>query len=239
MQLSLIQHENTCFTPKKRKKYVRSSTVTFVQDTLWNYLEVQNKKKRLSQSKRVEEYKKMVYMFVNEMISKGRIKDISIDRDDLVQTGMMYVWEAIQQYNPNRGAKESTFVYLKLLTKFINLTNKSSNKNRITNNFSEFGNIGSFVESSSFDSDVSCGSVSEDFVSSLDLDPSEEIDLGLFVESLEGSERYVVNKRLDGCTFFKEIQNEDICSVKSLSNTLNNIRNKYGRFKKGHTRPVR
>lgn len=240
MQLQLIQTESRKSVAKKKPSRVGSFKRVCVQSTLWNYLDIKSKKKKLAQSRRVKEYEKMVLSFVNDMMAKKRIHDISIDREDLIQVGMMYVWEAINQYDPSRGAKESTFVYLKLLTKFINLTKKSSNKNRITKNFSEFSNMGSICDSSEYEGDLFSGRISKDFIQSLEVDMFEHIDLSLFMEKMGGPERYVLQKRLEGCNLFKEIKNDDISSVKSLSVSMKKIREGYGRFTEGHReRPER
>lgn len=71
---------------------------------------------------KLKQYEPMVHKFVNELMRKIRITDGSVEREDLVQTAWLYVAEAVNQYNPHRGCKLSTFIFLKLMTKFSNIT---------------------------------------------------------------------------------------------------------------------
>jgi RNA polymerase sigma factor (sigma-70 family) len=75
-------------------------------------------------NEQIKSLEPMVHKFVNGMYKKMAISDHSLERDDLVQTAWMYVVEAINQYDETRGAKLSTFVFLKLMTKFSNITRK-------------------------------------------------------------------------------------------------------------------
>ena len=61
-----------------------------------------------------------------------------MDYDDVVQYGKNLVWEAVEAYDPKRGAKLSTFVHIKLDTKFANLSRKIKTRKKIagTTNFS-------------------------------------------------------------------------------------------------------
>lgn len=84
----------------------------------------------MNEAELVVQYDRMIHRFTNKMVCNYESSDVCLDRDDILQIGRMYVLEAIRQYDPNRGAKLTTFVFLKLFTKFANMGRNFKGRNK-------------------------------------------------------------------------------------------------------------
>jgi DNA-directed RNA polymerase specialized sigma subunit len=113
-----------------------------------------------------------------------------MDRDDLVQTAWMYVVEAINQYDDSRGAKLSTFVFLKLLTKFSNIARKMKTYSKAS--LVSFDLLGGAADG--FQEDESSFGVPDqlmDFIWEESNDLDLQLDVSRFVDGLTDKEKRI------------------------------------------------
>jgi hypothetical protein len=75
-------------------------------------------------------YERLIHKLINKVLGASVFSDPSFEREDAVQLGRQYVWEALRDFNPTCGSKEMSFVYLKLQTKFLNLKDKMKTRGR-------------------------------------------------------------------------------------------------------------
>ena len=76
---------------------------------------------QLNEQELVVKYDRLIHKLANGQLFNYESSDVCMDRDDILQMGRIYVLQAIREYDPARGASLTTFVYLKLTTKFMNL----------------------------------------------------------------------------------------------------------------------
>lgn len=75
----------------------------------------------MSQKDNLENHIPMVQSIVNSFyIPKG------LDRDDLVQVGLIGIWKASKTYKPNKNTKFSTYAYVAARNEILHLLRKQS-----------------------------------------------------------------------------------------------------------------
>lgn len=87
--------------------------------------------RRADPAQLVASFEPMIHQLIGERVFDSSCSDLCMDYDDVVQYGKRLVWEAIEAYDPHRGAKLSTFVHIKLDTKFSNLGRKIKTRKKI------------------------------------------------------------------------------------------------------------
>jgi DNA-directed RNA polymerase specialized sigma24 family protein len=148
-------------------------------------------------------YDPLINKLITEKLHSFDSSDMCVDRDDLFQMGRIHVWEAIKLYDPNRGAKLDTFIYLYLDSRFGNFRNKVTRKNeRGTVNLTQIDGW-SIAGGSAAQDDVSGFTFVGDLVRDLSTEQSvmERIDTQVVLSRLTGlKQKLFIEYYINGLT---------------------------------------
>ena len=131
-----------------------------------------------------EEYRNLIHFTVRR--HKSLREALRMDADDLAQELSISLLKAIEQYDPSRGAKPSTYYFKKLRYAVLNLWREQVREKRLAN-----------LYAASLTNPCGDGEVSEtDIPDEVDYDTPLLVEE--FMKTLSVRERSVLERKLDG-----------------------------------------
>ncbi|MFV0255458.1 MAG: sigma-70 family RNA polymerase sigma factor [Erysipelotrichaceae bacterium] len=169
----------------------------------------------------INRYKKLIYFRIHELIYDVVCKMYLFE--DLVQSSIVLLYECVYRYNPDKGAKFSTYFNFCLERKIIRECNKYIRKKELylALSLDEKGfkdgttSIGDLIESKKYE-------FRGDYYWA-----EKELKAAItqVYESLSTEEVVVCERKFEGYSY-KEIAEKHNCTTKKVDNTLNKFRTK-------------